>query len=297
MRGGWHQVAFDRELNEGVNPLAVERRLIAVRRGEKIRIFDAVCPHRGAHLGHGGRLEDEAIVCPFHARRIALGSAAGSGYRIAEHEAFSIGGMVFAHLSGDEGGDVPFILRSIDRDHEFIPGFSMRVPVPAELVIENGFDALHFQPVHSLCTQPSLTVVSEEGGELRVEGVFSVLRSPWQNGPSPVISVPYAARGLSPGLVLSHLGGGNPIYLLTAATPLSPMECTIRLTIAVPAGAGNTASEAARREYVLTQARKGLELDLEIWRNLAPDAPARYAPEDAPVIAFRRYVSRFPVVA
>jgi 3-ketosteroid 9alpha-monooxygenase subunit A len=297
MRGGWYQVAFDRELMEGVNPLAVERRLLAVRRVEKIRIFDAVCPHRGAHLGHGGVLEGEAIVCPFHARRIALGSAAGFDYSVAEHEAFSIGGMVFARLSGDEGADVPFILRSIARDHDFISGFSMRVPVPAELVIENGFDALHFQPVHALCAEPSLAVVSDEGGELRVEGVFSVSRSPWQNGTGAVISVPYAARGLSPGLILSHLGGGNPIYLLTAATPLSPTECTIRLTIAVPAGADVTESEAARREYVITQSRRGLERDLEIWRNLAPDAPARYAPQDAPVIAFRRYVERFPVVA
>src|SRR4051812_40857410 len=221
MRGGWYQIAFDRELKEGVNALAVERRLIAVRRDDKVRIFDAVCPHRGAHLGHGGRLDGEAIVCPFHARRIGLGSAAGCEYRVNEHEAFSIGGMVFARLWGDEGADVPFILRSLRRDHDFITGFTMTVPVAAELVIENGFDALHFQPVHELCAQPSLSVVSDQGGELRVEGVFSVSRSYWQSGPGAVVSVPYAARGLSPGLVLSHLGGANPVYLLTAATPLS----------------------------------------------------------------------------
>jgi len=292
MRGGWYQIAFDREVTEGIHPLSVERRLIAVRRADKIRVFDAVCPHRGAHLGHGGKLDGEAVICPFHARRIGLGPAAGCDYRVNEYESFSIGGMVFARL-GDEGADVPFILRSLARDHELIPGFTMTVPVAAELVIENGFDALHFQPVHALHAPPSLNVVSDQDGELRVEGVFSVSRSYWQNGPGAVISVPYAARGLSPGLILSHLGGANPVYLLTSATPLSPAECTIRLSIAVPAGDG----DAARREYVIEQARRGMELDLEIWRNLAPDAPARYAPEDAAVIAFRRYVARFPVMA
>lgn len=297
MRGGWYQIAFDRELTEGITPLAVERRLLAVRRAGKVRVFDAVCPHRGAHLGLGGTLDGEAIVCPFHARRIALGSAAGCDYHVKEYETFSIGGMVFARLSGDEGADVPFILRSLERDHEFVTGFSMTVPVAAELVIENGFDALHFQPVHALHAAPSLHVVSDDHGELRVEGVFSVSRSFWQSGPGAVVSVPYAARGLSPGLILSHLGGANPVYLLTAATPLSPTECTIRLTIAAPPGDDATEQETARREFVIAQARRGLERDLEIWRNLAPDAPARYAPEDAAVIAFRRYVARFAVVA
>ena len=122
-------------------------------------------------------------------------------------------------------------------------------------------------------------------------------RSFWQNGSGAVISVPYAARGLSPGLILSHLGGANPIYLLTAATPLSPTECIIRLTIAVPPGDGPTEHETARREFVIAQARSGMERDLEIWRNLAPDAPARFGPGDAAVIAFRRYVARFQVVA
>ena len=29
--------------------------------------MDAYCPHLGAHLGHGGRVEGGAVRCPFHA--------------------------------------------------------------------------------------------------------------------------------------------------------------------------------------------------------------------------------------
>ncbi len=30
------------------------------------RVFPAHCPHQGAHLGHGGRIEDGCLRCPFH---------------------------------------------------------------------------------------------------------------------------------------------------------------------------------------------------------------------------------------
>ena len=30
------------------------------------RVFDAYCPHLGAHLGVGGRVDGGCLVCPFH---------------------------------------------------------------------------------------------------------------------------------------------------------------------------------------------------------------------------------------
>ena len=30
------------------------------------RVLDAFCPHLGAHLGHGGKVQGESIRCPFH---------------------------------------------------------------------------------------------------------------------------------------------------------------------------------------------------------------------------------------
>lgn len=32
----------------------------------ELRVFDAFCPHQGAHLGHGGSLDDDCLRCPFH---------------------------------------------------------------------------------------------------------------------------------------------------------------------------------------------------------------------------------------
>ena len=31
-----------------------------------VRIFDAFCPHQGAHLGFGGAIDRDCLRCPFH---------------------------------------------------------------------------------------------------------------------------------------------------------------------------------------------------------------------------------------
>jgi nitrite reductase/ring-hydroxylating ferredoxin subunit len=31
-----------------------------------LHVFDAYCPHQGAHLGYGGKLDDDCLRCPFH---------------------------------------------------------------------------------------------------------------------------------------------------------------------------------------------------------------------------------------
>lgn len=32
----------------------------------ELRVFDAFCPHQGAHLGYGGRIDEGLLRCPFH---------------------------------------------------------------------------------------------------------------------------------------------------------------------------------------------------------------------------------------
>jgi len=51
-----------------VHPYTVAgEELIAYRteRGE-VRVFEAHCPHQGAHLGHGATLQNDCVSCPFH---------------------------------------------------------------------------------------------------------------------------------------------------------------------------------------------------------------------------------------
>ena len=67
---GWFQVGYADELAPGdVVPLkyfGVELVMFRTEDGQ-VSVLDAFCPHMGAHLGHGGKVEGDGIVCPFHA--------------------------------------------------------------------------------------------------------------------------------------------------------------------------------------------------------------------------------------
>ena len=72
---GWFRVAFADECKPGrVEPLRYFGRdlVLVVTESGAVQVFDAYCPHLGAHVGHGGSVVGESVRCPFHAWRFGL---------------------------------------------------------------------------------------------------------------------------------------------------------------------------------------------------------------------------------
>jgi nitrite reductase/ring-hydroxylating ferredoxin subunit len=70
MPNGWFQVAYGDEVAVGdVVKLEYFGQDLILFRGEdgRARVFDAYCPHLGAHLGVGGVVVGNGVRCPFHA--------------------------------------------------------------------------------------------------------------------------------------------------------------------------------------------------------------------------------------
>jgi nitrite reductase/ring-hydroxylating ferredoxin subunit len=69
MPSGWFQVGWSHRLKpRDVVPLHFFKQHLVMYRteqGEAV-VMTAFCPHFGAHLGHGGRVEGCNIVCPYH---------------------------------------------------------------------------------------------------------------------------------------------------------------------------------------------------------------------------------------
>jgi len=66
---GWYRAADSHEVIVGkVLTLSALGREFVVFRGEdgKVGVIDAFCPHLGTHLGHGGVVKGNSIVCPYH---------------------------------------------------------------------------------------------------------------------------------------------------------------------------------------------------------------------------------------
>jgi Phenylpropionate dioxygenase and related ring-hydroxylating dioxygenases, large terminal subunit len=69
---GWFQIGWVDDLAPGeIKPTRYfGKDLVRFRtKSGKHHVLDAYCGHMGAHLGHGGWVEDECVVCPYHGWR------------------------------------------------------------------------------------------------------------------------------------------------------------------------------------------------------------------------------------
>ncbi|MGA4532452.1 Rieske 2Fe-2S domain-containing protein [Ectopseudomonas chengduensis] len=66
---GWFQIGWSGEIPPGgVKPMKYfSHDMVAFRTDEgELSVLDAHCPHMGAHLGYGGKVNGKCIACPYH---------------------------------------------------------------------------------------------------------------------------------------------------------------------------------------------------------------------------------------
>lgn len=292
---GWFNVAFERELREDLTPAVIgSRRLVLARLPEGVRAFSADCPHRGAHLAYGGRLEGEAVICPFHGYKICLGTRTPEGFSVAAYPTLSIGGLIFVRLSASHDCGFEEHLQRLTMDHTLVAGFEMPVRVAFELVIENAFDQRHFHSVHHISTRQFL-VEHEPTGNLLLRSSFSFPATGWikDKSGSDYLEVPFTGRTFSPGIIVSQLGGDTPYCVITTATPQPDGSCMIRLSLALPHAHYGPKPNEQFTSYLLAQSRKGLTDDQLMWENLSTTAPQRLTVHDRAIIAFQSFCRSF----
>lgn len=298
MYEGWMQVAFDTDLCDEVVPVDVAGRpLVAVRSGPHAGVYDATCPHRGAHLGYGGKVDGAVVVCPFHGHRVHLGLDENGLFRVRRYHSVHAAKGLFVLLDPARDTGLGGFLDALQRSHHIMEGFTLRVAVPPEFVIENVFDADHFAVVHSLDRRPRLEVRSAPGDVLCVEGIFDMVRpNKWQTGASPnaATRTRFSARVFSPTLVASELGpASEPNVIITAATPTADGACMVRVTVALPrhrAAGPPTVREVAS---LVSGSRTAFEQDAVVWEHLDPSVVPQYTEGDQLVRTYRDYCRRF----
>jgi 3-ketosteroid 9alpha-monooxygenase subunit A len=296
---GWYQIAYERELSAEIHATAIGNvPLILVRQGNAYRTFDAICPHRGAHLGFGGSLKDDVIVCPFHGHEIGLGRSSPEGYCIREYATITVGGLVFVLLSQKHENGFTDFMEGLDQSHYFVPGFVLHARVSPEIVMENAVDERHFKYVHGVTNEPKLKLLPSRHGELAIEGIFQTNNpNPWQlnsEEPQGLINSRFFARVFSPALCLTELGAGqNPYIVITAATPEGNGKCAIRVSIAVAPGADGKPPGDDLIRALFRDSKTSFEQDMKIWENMATDAPLQFAEDDGLMMEYHQFCRRF----
>lgn len=306
---GWFAVAF----GDDVQPGGVLRKrfmgedvvVYRTRRG-LVRVVDPYCPHLGAHLGFGGTVEGEDIVCPFH--RFAFdpsGACVRTGYdtrppaasllqRTVRERNGAI--MVWHHRAGAAPawelpsiptGDFPAPVRHVYTivDH------------PQEIA-ENAIDVGHIGPIHHYRNVRVRRPMAVDGPRFTIgpaaQRVFPLL------GEVDVV-FDVEVHGLGYIWVTATIPRLRAAALFQAmATPIDPCRVELRFSVSIRAGGAQRTPSAAT--LVLSRALTvalapafwhDLTLDFPIWENKAYVERPRLAKGDGPVPAFRRWADQF----
>jgi hypothetical protein len=231
------------------------------------------------------------VLCPFHGKRIGLGS--GARLSVREHETVQLGDAVFVRLSDEPDHDRGFRKAAVElAGRRIAAALTTTVRANASLIIENAFDAEHFPAVHEVPQVNGMDARQGPDGELVIEGEF-VSRTPtWENtkGAAPVgeFRNRFLARAFSPGLVITELGPpGHGHIVITGANPTAE-GCTARVAVSTREG------DEAALGALIAGSRRAFDQDRDIWENLDPTVTPRLDPRDAPVVAFQTFCAGFP---
>jgi nitrite reductase/ring-hydroxylating ferredoxin subunit len=299
VHSGWYLAAFLSELDGDVVPLDIgPRRLTAVRTDDTLRVFDADCPHRGAHLGHGGKLDGDCLVCPFHGRRVLLGRPERQTARpwIREHETLVQGEALFVRLTDgpDDDRGLRTALKELSDTHPLVAALTEPVAVPPELIIENAFDTDHFTALHKVYQVRGMHHRPGTHGELVMDGEFPMPLNPWKGVPTARTGLrPYVprfhARAYSPAVVLTEFGPPDEVHIIiTSAVPDGRGGCVTRVAIGVREGSESDLS------MLVAGSKWALAEDISVWNHLNLAVTPRFdAASDAAVIAYREFCTGF----
>jgi nitrite reductase/ring-hydroxylating ferredoxin subunit len=300
----WYLVAWSDEVPAGelVRLRSFEREMIAFRGPDgAVAVLDAYCPHLGAHLGVGGRVEDGTVRCPFHGWRYdASGACIEIPYasrippraRIERHPSVEKHGMIFVWY--DTAGRPPFFeLPDLPEwsdpafTHEWLRHEWTLASHPQEMV-ENGLDWQHFRTVHRM--DPPRSVSCRFEGPAYYWSIGSGKDHTLQE-----LREDFELSGENWGLgynVTRQAGA----FRTTIATGMTPMgRGTVRMRLGVIArrdGRAEDEVEDALRAYMEEHAVVARQ-DFAIWENKVYRPSPLLCEEDGPIAEYRRWVRQF----
>ena len=175
----WYQVAWSDELPVGgVRPLYYFATDLVLWRDDEgtAHLQDAICPHLGAHLGHGGHVEGCTLQCPFHGWRydgegtnvdIPYSSRTNGRAKLRTYPVVERNGLIMAwyHPDGVEPlFDIPEV-PELNDDTRFTPQVHRSFDIPAawQEIAENQVDVAHFRYVHNTDIVPEIAEYSTDG--------------------------------------------------------------------------------------------------------------------------------------
>ena len=310
---GWFQIAWSRELREAaVVPLRYFGRDFVCYRGEsgQVVVMEAHCKHLGAHLGYGGYVCDDDIVCPFHGWRW---SAEGwnveipytergphKGKRMGTWPVIEVSGMVLM-WNGPEGEtpdwSPPAVPQFEDEAYYSIEAgmHCERVKLYPQFAVENQVDFAHLKYVHKWEEIDPQVEAYENRGVC-----FYSRTSGGMASPKGTIRFRVENWTWGIGYIVSNIEGLRDTTIVVSTTPVDDDVSDMRLTMAVRRP-DTEASRETLDEFSHALFKGQVEAlfgshpgDRDIWENqIYIDTPPYPKEEAKAFLALRDWASQF----
>lgn len=298
---GWFQVADSAEIGAGqVKPLRYfDKDFVAFRTETgKLSVLDAHCPHLGAHLGHGGKVEGDGVVCPFHAWKFSgEGALLEIPYakrmppkaRLGCWVTKEVAGLVFLwhHAEGHAPEwDIPDAVSEYDSD-EWTDYMSHRTTIRTNNLdmAENQVDSAHFHYVHGAKNMPQ-SEGAAEGPVMRVSSI-TMMDTPMGSVAGRVESTSYGF-----GLSFVRMTGLVDTLLTATQTPIDDDHLDVRFNFMVKKTNGASIARGIGKAWLKEVVRQ-LEQDRPIWENKVQHENPLLCDGDGPIGLFRRWARQF----
>ena len=312
---GWFQVAWCAEIAVGaVHKMKYfGREMVAWRSASgQVAVFDAYCEHLGAHLGYGGHVEGENIVCAFHGwewnregRNVCIPyeKHPNKGRRIRSYPVVERNEAVWIWYDIDGRApyfDVPDIFESFGDGKtaaDYYPPvpaatlFRERQELHPQYVMENGVDAAHFKFVHKTPFIPEFTRHDFSGPVSYVDFTIAFDEGIAEDEVNSGVESINAGLGCS----ITKSWGMVDNRTMPAVTPVDEFTSDVRFTVWIGRKPGDDSPEITKygktmADFVIDQ----FDADVHIWAHQRySDPPALSRKEFQGFTALREWARQF----
>ncbi len=314
---GWFMVGWSADVMPGtVKPLQYfGEHLVAYRTLDgDLHVLNAHCPHLGANIGRGGKVNGDCVTCPYHGwgygpdgvnrfipyeDRPNVTKSLRAWPVTERHECIFIW---HDPAGGPPRWELPDLFTAYDdmpsdpseyyRAYPEVSVYYPREPVHPQITLENAADSIHFKYVHDATVDPVLMSWDPVGPLFHTVNGWPVPSAKSPDGMALKI------RAISCGVGGSYsVFEGNAHYrLIFFTTPVDDESSDMFYSIWWPKRAGDTSDVIPDdlRERVEKQFLQTLWDDLEIWRYQVYVSNPALAQRDArPYGAIRKWAAQF----
>ena len=312
---GWFQIGWSDELQAGASmPLRYFDRHLVAWRGDAgaLHVWDAFCPHLGAHLGGAAKIEGDTIRCPMHSWQygadgrcidIPYSDRVNNKARLRTYPAVERMGAMFAWYHPEDadpmwelpeleelGGGAGF--STVQRKH-----YSLNCHW--QEIAETQVDAAHIQ-AHLIDYQIALNggvrperPTMPQVDSYDTDGPIAHIRIS-QGFPTPrgVVTGRIDTDAWGPGVAATWFTGLVDTLLLGCATPTGPDSCELRYSFVIRSGDDASETDRLAAGFIEEIHQRTVE-DVEMWESKAYLPRPALAHGDGPIMQYRRWCEQF----